>query len=67
MPGKSKAQQRAAAIAYAKKCKGEKLKLKGAAKQMAGMSCEQLKEFAQTKRKRLPKHAKKGKKVGRSI
>ena len=67
MPAKSKAQQRAAAIAYVRKCKGKKVKLKGAAKQMAKMSCKQLKEFAQTKRKRLPKHAKKGKKVGRSI
>lgn len=53
MPAKSKDQQKAAAIAYKKKCKGEKTTPKGGpSKNMAkNMSCKQLKEFASTKRK----------------
>jgi hypothetical protein len=56
MPAKSKKQQMAAGAALAAK-RGEikKSKLKGASKQMAkSMSEKQLKEFAGTKRKRLP-------------
>ena len=57
MPAKSKKQQMAAGAALAAK-RGEikKSKLKGASKQMAkSMSKKQLKEFASTKRKSLPK------------
>ena len=57
MPAKSKKQQMAAGAALAAK-RGEikKSKLKGASKQMAkSMSKKQLKEFASTKRKKLPK------------
>jgi len=57
MPAKSKKQQMAAGAALAAK-RGEikKSKLKGASKQMAkSMSKKQLKEFASTKRKNLPK------------
>ena len=57
MPAKSKAQQKAAGAALAAK-RGEKSKssLRGASKQMAkSMSEEQLKDFAKTKRKSLPK------------
>ncbi|MEE2690238.1 MAG: DUF3008 family protein [Pseudomonadota bacterium] len=57
MPAKSKAQQQAAGAALAAK-RGEmkKSELKGASKQMAeSMSKKELKEFAETKRKGLPK------------
>jgi Protein of unknwon function (DUF3008) len=56
MPAKSKKQQMAAGAALAAK-RGETKKstLKGASKQMAqSMSEKQLKEFAETKRKKLP-------------
>jgi uncharacterized protein DUF3008 len=56
MPAKSKKQQMAAGAALAAK-RGEikKSSLKGASKQMAkSMSKKQLKEFASTKRKKLP-------------
>ena len=56
MPAKSKKQQMAAGAALSAK-RGERSKssLKGASKQMAeSMSEKQLKEFASTKRKRLP-------------
>jgi hypothetical protein len=57
MPAKSKKQQMAAGAALAAK-RGEikKSELKGASKQMAkSMSKKQLKEFASTKRKNLPR------------
>ena len=57
MPAKSKKQQMAAGAALAAK-RGEikKSSLKGASKQMAkSMSKKQLKEFASTKRKNLPR------------
>lgn len=57
MPAKSKKQQMAAGAALAAK-RGERSKssLKGASRQMANsMSEKQLKEFASTKRKRLPR------------
>jgi hypothetical protein len=57
MPAKSKKQQMAAGAALSAK-RGERSKssLKGASKQMANsMSEKQLKEFASTKRKRLPR------------
>jgi len=57
MPAKSKKQQMAAGAALAAK-RGERKKssLKGASKQMAeSMSEKQLKDFAKTKRKNLPK------------
>jgi hypothetical protein len=56
MPAKSKKQQMAAGAALAAK-RGERSKssLKGASKQMAkSMSQKQLKDFAKTKRKKLP-------------
>ena len=56
MPAKSKKQQMAAGAALAAK-RGEtsKSSLKGASKQMAeSMSEKQLKDFAETKRKKLP-------------
>jgi hypothetical protein len=56
MPAKSKKQQMAAGAALAAK-RGEipKSKLKGASKQMVkSMSAKQLKDFAKTKRKKLP-------------
>jgi Protein of unknwon function (DUF3008) len=56
MPAKSKKQQMAAGAALAAQ-RGEtkKSSLKGASKQMAeSMSEKQLKEFAETKRKKLP-------------
>ncbi len=56
MPAKSKKQQMAAGAALAAK-RGEtsKSSLKGASKQMAeSMSEKQLKDFAKTKRKKLP-------------
>ena len=46
MPAKSKSQHRAAGAAYAAKCKGAKIGLKGASKKMAKMSCKELKKFA---------------------
>ncbi len=61
MPAKSKKQQMAAGAALAAK-RGERSKssLKGASKQMArSMSEKQLKEFASTKRKKLPTKKKK--------
>jgi len=54
----SKAQQQAAGIALAAKEKGETPKGKGAAAQMAKMSKADLKDFAGTKHKGLPKHKK---------
>jgi hypothetical protein len=57
MPAKSKKQQMAAGAALAAK-RGEikKSKLKGASKQMVkSMSKKQLKDFAGTKRKKLPR------------
>jgi hypothetical protein len=57
MPAKSKKQQMAAGAALAAK-RGDikKSSLRGASKQMAkSMSKKQLKEFASTKRKNLPK------------
>ena len=57
MPAKSKKQQMAAGAALAAK-RGERSKssLKGASKQMAkSMSAKQLKDFASTKRKKLPR------------
>lgn len=57
MPAKSKKQQMAAGAALSAK-RGERSKssLKGASKQMAqSMSEKQLKDFASTKRKRLPR------------
>ena len=57
MPAKSKKQQMAAGAALAAK-RGEikKSSLKGASKQMAkSMSKKQLKEFASTKRRNLPR------------
>jgi hypothetical protein len=61
MPAKSKKQQMAAGAALAAK-RGERSRssLKGASKQMAAsMSEKQLKEFAATKRKKLPTKKKK--------
>jgi hypothetical protein len=57
MPAKSKKQQMAAGAALAAK-RGERSRasLKGASRQMAkSMSEEQLKDFAKTKRKNLPR------------
>ena len=55
MPSRSKSQQQAAGAAYAKKCKGKDVNLTGASKQMAkDMSCETLKHYADTNRKKLP-------------
>jgi CRISPR/Cas system-associated protein endoribonuclease Cas2 len=51
----SVAQQQAAAIALAAKKQGKKPKGKGAAAQMAKMSTKELKKFAGTKHKDLPK------------
>jgi hypothetical protein len=56
MPAKSKKQQMAAGAALAAK-RGERPKssLKGASKEMVkSMSAKQLKDFAKTKRKKLP-------------
>jgi len=57
MPAKSKKQQMAAGAALAaKRGKRSKSSLKGASRQMAkSMSTKQLKEFAGTKRKALPR------------
>jgi hypothetical protein len=56
MPAKSKKQQMAAGAALsAKRGKRPKSSLKGASRQMAdSMSEKQLKDFAKTKRKKLP-------------
>jgi len=56
MPAKSKKQQMAAGAALAaKRGKKSKASLKGASKQMAkSMSEKQLRDFAKTKRKKLP-------------
>jgi Protein of unknwon function (DUF3008) len=56
MPAKSKKQQMAAGAALsAKRGKKSKSSLKGASKQMAeSMSEKQLKDFAKTKRSKLP-------------
>lgn len=56
MPAKSKKMQMASGVAYAaKKGKLPKSKLKGASKEMyESMSTKQLKEFASTKRGKLP-------------
>jgi hypothetical protein len=56
MPARSKKQQMAAGAALAaKRGKRSKSSLRGASKQMEkSMSERQLKEFAQTKRKKLP-------------
>jgi hypothetical protein len=56
MPAKSKKQQMAAGAALAaKRGKRSKSSLKGASKQMAeSMSEKQLKDFAKTKRSKLP-------------
>ena len=57
MPAKSKAQQQAAGAALsAKRGETPKSKLKGASRDMyESMSARQLEEFAETKRKGLPK------------
>lgn len=60
MPAKSKKQQMAAGAALAAK-RGEmpKSKLRGASKQMAkSMSESELRDFAKTKRKKLPRKKK---------
>jgi len=54
MPAESKKQRTAAGIAYAAKCKGEDVSLRGASKQMAEMSCDSLRDYAKTKEKGLP-------------
>jgi hypothetical protein len=56
MPAKSKKQQMAAGAALAaKRGKRSKSSLKGASKQMAkSMTQKQLRDFAKTKRKKLP-------------
>ncbi|MEX0808973.1 MAG: DUF3008 family protein [Dongiaceae bacterium] len=57
MPAKSKAQQQAAGAALsAKRGETSKSKLKGASRSMyESMSAKQLEEFAEIKRKGLPK------------
>lgn len=61
MPAKSKAQQQAAGAALAaKRGQLDPGKLRGASRQMfESMTGEQLKEFAETHRKGLPKKKKK--------
>jgi uncharacterized protein DUF3008 len=61
MPAKSKKQQKAAGAALAaKRCERSKSSLKGASRQMAkSMSEKQLRDFAKTKRKKLPTKNKK--------
>ena len=61
-PAKSKAQQKAAGIAHAAK-KGEipKSELRGASKEMAKMPAKDLKHYASTPSKNLPKHTSKRK------
>lgn len=58
MPSKSKAQQKAAGAALsAKRGDTKKSELKGASKSMyESMTEEQLKDFAETKRKGKPEH-----------
>lgn len=60
MPAKSKQQQKAAGAALsAKRGDTPKSRLKGASKEMYdSMSKDQLKDFAETKRKNLPKKKK---------
>lgn len=60
MPAKSKQQQKAAGAALsAKRGDTPKSRLKGASKEMyESMSKDQLKDFAETKRKNLPKKKK---------
>lgn len=67
MPASSKAQQQAAAIALKAKEEGNTKDLKGPAKAMIRMSKAELKKYASTKRKGLPKHTKKKKAVNESI
>jgi hypothetical protein len=57
MPAKSKKQRKAMGIAYAAKCKGKNVELKGSSKEMSEMSCEDLRDYAKTKEKGLPKSA----------
>jgi len=66
MPAKSKKQQMAAGAALAaKRGKRSKSSLRGASRQMVhSMSAKQLREFAKTKRKKLP--TKKRKKIASS-
>jgi hypothetical protein len=61
MPAKSKQQQKAAGAALAaKRGKTSKSSLRGPARQMArSMSEKQLRDFAKTKRKKLPRKKKK--------
>jgi hypothetical protein len=61
MPAKSKKQQMAAGAALAaKRGKRSKSSLRGASKQMAkSMTAKQLRDFAKTKRKKLPTRKKK--------
>jgi Protein of unknwon function (DUF3008) len=61
MPAKSKKQQIAAGAALAaKRGKRSKSSLRGASKQMAkSMTAKQLRDFAKTKRKKLPTRKKK--------
>lgn len=61
MPAKSKAQRRAAGMAYAAK-KGDipKSKLKGAAKDMADMDDKDLEKYAKTKEDDLPEKVEEG-------
>jgi len=63
MPAKSKSQQQAAAIAYQKKCKGEKKtpKQQPSKKMAKNMSCNELQKYASTERKGKPKHKSKKK------
>lgn len=63
MPASSEAQQKAAAIALKAKETGDTKGLKGPAKTMLRMSKAELKKFASTKHKGLPKHVKKKKKI----
>lgn len=60
MPAKSKQQQKAAGAALsAKRGDTPKSKLKGASKEMyESMTKDELKDFAETKRKNLPKKKK---------
>jgi Protein of unknwon function (DUF3008) len=64
MPAKSKKQQMAAGATLAtKRGKRSKSSLRGASKQMAkSMTAKQLRDFAKTKRKKLPTRKKKKRK-----
>lgn len=64
MPAKSKQQQKAAGMALAvKRRKGSRKALRGAAKQMyEGMTAAELRDYAGTKRKGLPRKKRKKKK-----